>query len=202
MASREFTDTDGVVWRVWDVTPVHLHPATKAEEFMEPYAGGWLTFESATEKRRLIAPYPPRWAEYDLQQLQLLCRAAKPVARKRKQTPSGEQLAIIEKNVDRDERADYERSFTSSRGREWTVRLHECLRQDGSTEIVLRFTSGDSVVDLKDWPNNWKDLSREEYALLLLDAEPPRRLGPKERPQRRREDRPKEERDAPHPTAD
>lgn len=192
MASREFTDTEGVVWRVWDVTPAHLHPVTRSEEYMEPYAGGWLTFESSTEKRRLVAPYPPRWVEYDLQQLQMLCRAAKPVARKRKQTPSGEQLAIIETSVDRDERADAERTFSSPRGREWVARLHECLREDGSTEIVLRFTAGDSVVDLKDWPKDWKEMTREQYALLLLDAEPPRRAGPKERLQRRREDRPAE----------
>ena len=53
MASREFTDSEGVVWRVWDVTPAHLHPVTRAEEYMEPYAGGWLTFESPFEKRRM-----------------------------------------------------------------------------------------------------------------------------------------------------
>jgi hypothetical protein len=189
MASREFTDSEGVVWHVWDVTPAHLHPVTKAEEYMEPYAGGWLTFESPFEKRRLVAPYPSRWAEYDLNQLQMLCRAAEQVGRKRKDTPA-KQMAISEKNAERVERADAERNFKSPRGRVWCVRLHECLRQDGTTEIVLRFTSADSVVDLKEWPANWKDLTREEFALLLLEAEPPRRLGPGERPQRRREDRP------------
>jgi hypothetical protein len=192
MASREFTDTDGVVWRVWDVTPIHLHPVTRSEEYMEPYAGGWLAFESPFEKRRLVAPYPSRWAEYDLSKLELLCRSAERVGKKRKLTPSGEQLAISEASAERDERADAEREFTSPRGRVWTVRLHECLRRDGTTEIVLRFTSGDSVVDLKDWPQEWKGMAREDYALLLLDAEPPRRVGRGERPQRRREDRPVE----------
>lgn len=191
MASREFTDSDGVVWRVWDVTPAHLHPATRAEEFMEPYVGGWLAFESPFEKRRLAAPYPARWADYDLAQLQMLCRAAMPVGRRRKNTPQ-EELGVIERAAERDERADAERTFKSPRGREWTVRLHECLAKDGSTEMVLRFTSGDSVVDMKNWPENWKELSREEFALLLLEAEPPRRMGPGERPQRRREDRPVE----------
>ena len=58
---------------------------------------------------------------------------------------------------------------------------------------MLRFTSGDSVVDLKDWPKNWKELTREDFALLLLEAEPPRRLGPGETsPQRRHDDRPDE----------
>ncbi|HEY8176781.1 MAG TPA: hypothetical protein VIF32_13860 [Gemmatimonadaceae bacterium] len=193
MATREFTDSERVVWRVWDVTPAHLHPITRAEEYMEPYVGGWLAFESPYEKRRLPAPYPTRWAQYDLPQLEALCRAANPVVKKKKETPSGEQLAITERAAERKERADAEREFTSRRGRRWTVRLHECLRKDGSTEVVLRFTSADSVVDLKDWPSNWKDLRREEFALLLLEAEPPRRLGPGEKtPQRRRDDRPDE----------
>jgi hypothetical protein len=191
MATREFTDSAGVVWRVWDVTPAHLHPTTRAEEFMEPYVGGWLAFESPFEKRRLAAPYPARWAQYDLGQLETLCRAATPVGRRRKNTPQ-EQLAISEQSAEREERAKAERIFKSPRGREWTVRLHECLNKDGSTEVVLRFTSGDSVVDVKNWPENWKDLSREEYGVLLLEAEPPRQLGPSERPQRRREDRPQE----------
>jgi hypothetical protein len=61
---------------------------------------------------------------------------------------------------------------------------------DGGAEIVLRFTSGDSVLDVKDWPKDWKDLSRDELALLLLDAAPPRRLPAAEMPQRRQDDRP------------
>ncbi|MEX2153821.1 MAG: hypothetical protein WD825_10825 [Gemmatimonadaceae bacterium] len=191
MASREFTDSEGVVWRVWDVTPAHLHPITKSEEYMEPYAGGWLAFESPFEKRRLVAPYPSRWMEYDLRQLEMLVRAAQPVTKKRKDTPA-EQLAISEKTAEQEERADAERTFVSPRGREWLVRLHECVHKDGGTEIVLRFTSGDSVVDLRDWPKNWKELARGDYALLLLEAEPPRRLGPGEQPQRRRDDRPDE----------
>lgn len=178
------------MWRVWDVRPTHLHPITRSEEYMEPYAGGWLTFESPFEKRRLVAPYPSRWLEYDLGQLQMLCRAAERVGRKRKHTPSGEQLAIIEQHVDKSERADAERTFTSPRDRLWTVRLHECLHKDGGTETVLRFTAGDSVVDLKEWPEEWKQLARDDYALLLLDAEPPRRQGKGKRPQRRKEDRP------------
>jgi hypothetical protein len=192
MASREFTDSEGVVWRVWDVTPSHLHPVTRAEEYMEPWAGGWLTFESSFEKRRLAFPYPARWAEYDLQQLEMLLKAAEPVGKKKKDTPRAQQLAISEDSAEKEERADAERTFESPRGRIWTVRLHECLRKDGGTEIVLRFTAGDSVVDLKDWPDDWKTQTRDEYALLLLDAEPPRRLGPGEHPGRRREDRPEE----------
>lgn len=197
MASREFTDSKGVVWRVWDVTPAHLHPVTRSEEYMEPYAGGWLAFESAFEKRRLVAPYWGRWHEYDLNRLEALLHEAKPVPKKRRESPSGERLAIIEESADADERAEHERGFTSPRGREWLVRLHEHQTPDGTPEVVLRFTSGDSVVDLKDWPADWKNLSREEFALLLLDAAPPRRATPAELPQRRREDRPREGRPEP-----
>lgn len=192
MASREFTDSHGVVWRVWDVTPTHLHPLTRSEEYMEPWVGGWLTFECATEKRRLVAPYPSRWAQYDLSQLEALCRAAEPVGVKRATTPTSSKLVKVEEEADRDERAVSDRTFSSPRGRLWTVRLHECLRKDQTSEMVLRFTAGDSVVDLKEWPENWKELTREDYAMLLLDAEPPRRMGTGELPQRRREDRPED----------
>lgn len=182
-----------MVWRVWDVTPAHLHPITRSEEYMEPYAGGWLAFESSFEKRRLVAPYWGRWHEYDLAQLEALLRAAIPVPKKRT-TPSGERLAIIEQSADATERAEHERCFRSPRGREWIVRLHECQTRDGRPEVVLRFTSGDSVVDLKNWPQNWRELTREEFALLLLDATPPRSSGARvERPQRRLDDRPDEE---------
>jgi hypothetical protein len=188
LSSREFTDSHGIVWRVWDVTPTRLHPITRGEEFMEPWAGGWLTFESVKGKRRLVAPYPSRWPEYDLQQLEALCRAAELVGAKRN-TPVTQHLVSVEDEADKDERGNFERTFKSPRGREWTVRVHECLT-NGTTELVLRFTAGDIVVDLKDWPADWKRLSREEFAVLLLDAQPPRRLLDSERPQRRREDRP------------
>ena len=189
MASREFTDSSGVVWRVWDVTPTHLHPITRGEEYMEPWAGGWLAFESSNEKRRLVAPYPSRWANFDLKRLEALCRAAAPVGAKRIVTPTSQEMVSVEHAADEDERSRSQRTFRSPRGREWTVRIHECHQRNGAYEVVLRFTAGDIVVDLKDWPEEWKDLSREAYAVLLLDAEPPRRDG-NAGPQRRREDRP------------
>jgi len=188
MASREFTDSEGVVWRVWDVTPAHLHPITRAEEYMEPWAGGWLAFESAREKRRLVAPYPSRWVEYDVAQLELLLKAAEAVGAKKKDTPKSAKLAVVEASVLEEQRAASERTFSSPRGRLWTVRQHECLNRDGSNEVVLRFTAGDIVVDLKDWPPDWKSYTRDQYALLLLDADPPRRTSDGTHPARRRED--------------
>lgn len=192
MATREFTDSKGIVWRVWDVTPTYMHPVTKTEEFMEPWAEGWLTFECATEKRRLVAPYPPRWAEYELSQLELLLKAATRVGSRQMKSPRSVKMVKVEEEAEGDARAESERNFSSPRGRLWTVRVHECLRKNGTSERVLRFTAGDSVVDLKEWPDDWKDMTREQYAMLLLDAEPPRRMGKGELPQRRREDRPED----------
>lgn len=190
MSAREFTDSKGMVWRVWDVKPTHLHPVTKSEEYMEPWAGGWLTFESEHEKRRLVQPYPARWADYDLPQLEMLCRAAEPVGAKRKETESGQHLAITEDAAKEAEAADVERSFTSRRGQKWVARLHERPGDNGALEAVLRFTSGDCVLDLTDWPSDWRDLDAEGFAALVLDAQPPRALSDNGGPRRRREDRP------------
>ena len=189
MPSREFTDSNGTVWRVWDVTPVHLHPVTRAEEYMEPWAGGWLAFECRTEKRRLAAPYPSRWTEFDIKQLESLCNAAEAVGARRIITPATHQMETVEQAADQDERVIAERSFMSPRGRRWTARVHECLDRDGEHEKVLRFTAGDTVVDLEQFPADWRDFQRDEFALLLLDAQLPRRLGVAGH-QRRRDDRP------------
>jgi hypothetical protein len=54
---------------------------------------------------------------------------------------------------------------------------------------VLRFTADDVVIDLVAWPPDWKDYTATQYAMLMLDASPPRRVGVTG-PQRRRDDRP------------
>lgn len=154
---------------------------------MEPWAGGWLTFESALDKRRFAAPYPPDWAEFELPKLEALCRAATPVISRRAPAAVA-TLVNVEDAAHQDERARAERSFMSPRGRMWNVRLHECLAADDTTEMVLRFTSGDIVMDVRNWPSDWKELSRDEYALLLLDAENPRRSLDAVHPRRRQDD--------------
>jgi hypothetical protein len=190
MAVREFTDTWGVEWRVWDVTPAVMHPITRSEEYMANLQDGWLAFESSTEKRRLPAPYPANWRSLSLRELESLCQHASPVVRKTR-TPSGEQRAIVAGELEREamEQSGEVRTFSSPRGREWTVRLHECLDHVGSLTTVLRFTSGDVVAELKEWPESWRTATMQEYAVMLLDAEPPRRRAKGEGPQRRREDR-------------
>ena len=52
MAQREITDELGRVWLVWDVNPSVV--------VKEELRSGWLTFETARDKRRL-SPTPDGW---------------------------------------------------------------------------------------------------------------------------------------------
>jgi hypothetical protein len=74
MAIREFTDLAGVAWRVWETTP------RAGAVYDERLKGGWLTFESATVRKRL-APIPRGWQEAVTERLDLMCRAAEVVRR-------------------------------------------------------------------------------------------------------------------------
>ncbi len=49
--------------------------------------GGWLCFESATEKRRLL-PIPSNWKTVSEDQLRLLCRVATPVRKASEFSPT------------------------------------------------------------------------------------------------------------------
>jgi hypothetical protein len=188
MAVREFTDSNNIVWRVWDVTTAQMHPVTKNEEFMGDLADGWLAFESAFEKRRLAAPYPAEWATISIPELEALCRRAPRVVIRQPKSISGEQRLAAVQELDRAAVSTAVRTFTSPRGRVWTVRLHEWLDKDRGTMTALRFTADDVVIDLMAWPPDWKDYTATQYAMLMLDASPPRRLGATG-PQRRRDDR-------------
>lgn len=188
MPVREFTDSSGVEWRVWDVTSEQLHPVTRMEDLLE-LAHGWLAFESATEKRRLPSPYPREWVDLPLPDLETLCRRAPQVVRRNGRSSGEARVVEATARVDDERRTSEERRFSSPGGREWTVRTHECLAEDGSPRQVLRFTAEDIVVDVESWPRDWRDASRTDYALMLLDANPPRRRGTNG-PQRRRSDRP------------
>lgn len=191
MSIREYTDSNRTEWKVWDVSPAQMHPVTRGEDYMGDLQDGWLVFESAKGKRRLRAPYPGNWRNFDIPALEDLCRRASPVMRKRPASPSGAHRAVSAVEIERDAEveSDARRTFTSPHGREWTVRVHECMDRDKNTQKVLRFTAGDIVVELLKWPENWRDLSVTQFAILLLDAEPPRRRQKGQGPQRRMEDR-------------
>jgi hypothetical protein len=189
MAVREFTDNWGTEWRVWDVTPEVMHPITRSEDYMQKLQDGWLAFESAGEKRRLPAPYPTDWTGYDLKSLEALCQRATPVYR-RPQTPGGTERALVAGEIERDAitQSGEVRTFSSPRGREWTVRVHECLDRAGRPMRVLRFTTGDVIAELTDWPAEWREATMRDFAVMLLDAVP-RRRSTVPGQQRRREDR-------------
>ncbi len=76
MAFREITDADGRRWQVWDTYPQSGGRGVVIDE----YAGGWLTFESENEKRRL-APVPVRWEALDTADLLPLLHRSERVAR-------------------------------------------------------------------------------------------------------------------------
>jgi hypothetical protein len=80
MAIRDFTDSAGVGWRVWSTTP------RAGAVYEESHKAGWLTFESATTRKRL-APIPRGWEEATPERLELMCRAAEVVRRKTGTSP-------------------------------------------------------------------------------------------------------------------
>jgi hypothetical protein len=69
MSYRTFQDASGEEWQAWDV-----FPSTDVRHTLQ---GGWLTFQSATEKRRL-APVPLYWVSADEAELRRLLESAKP----------------------------------------------------------------------------------------------------------------------------
>ena len=72
MAEREFTDSTGRTWRVWDTTP-RMGTLLPAD-----YANGWLTFESDLGRFRL-APALDGWEKSTVAKLDALCRTARGV---------------------------------------------------------------------------------------------------------------------------
>ena len=74
MPSREFVDSRGVTWRVWNTVP------TGGSVRVTKFVDGWLTFESPDSLRRL-APAPPHWEDASIDRLELNCNAAQEVPR-------------------------------------------------------------------------------------------------------------------------
>lgn len=93
MPTRSFADAAGVRWEVFEV-----RRASEAPRGVSPgMEKGWLTFASATGKRRL-APFPAAWETVAETELERLCTTARVVesAPSGRQTTrgSGEQAAL------------------------------------------------------------------------------------------------------------
>jgi len=109
MSYRTFVDRDGSYWQVWDSQPTKVERRVSAEDRRRPrylpwdgserrtgvdrrkttqrritlsegYGAGWLTFESLSEKRRLI-PIPSHWEDLSQSDLRSLCEKARKIAR-------------------------------------------------------------------------------------------------------------------------
>ena len=89
MATREFVDSAGERWLVWDTRP------TTAARLTREFQAGWLTFEARGQLRRL-APTPEGWYALADHELERLCRAATPVTRRRTgpNLPTGDGIRI------------------------------------------------------------------------------------------------------------
>jgi hypothetical protein len=216
MAVREFTDSDGRAWRVWEVMPESIHPQTKAEDYLaHMYQTGWLVFETkAEDEKRRLADIPPRWSLLPDRALRVLLGRAEVIPPRKLRAlrqARGEEAAhqqeragrreqdladlppAARSDVPEDERPDVTdlgvvRTFRYPGGRFWTVCVIRHPEAGGPP--VLRFTAGMRDIDLKDWPKDWADYPDEGLVDLLRRAAPRTKRPPDQNSPRRRYDDP------------
>jgi hypothetical protein len=76
MALREIRDERGIEWQVWDTRPtLRLGDEAAGAHLHEDAVAGWLTFQSATERRRFYQ-VPAGWEELSDGDLARLCEHA------------------------------------------------------------------------------------------------------------------------------
>jgi hypothetical protein len=220
MAVREFTDSGGREWRVWDVMPESIHPQTKTEDYLaEMYRTGWLVFETkAEDEKRRLADIPLGWSELSGRGLETLLKRAEVIPPRRLRAlrqargeeaarqqehairraqaladlPPAERAAGPEEEEERPDITDLGvvRTFRYPGGRYWTVSVLRHPEEGGPP--VMRFTSGARDIDLKDWPKDWADYRDEGLVELLRFASPrpPGRALGPDTPRRRYNDPP------------
>jgi hypothetical protein len=176
MALREFTDRTGCRWRVWDIRPEEMHPATRAEDHLQSVIHGWLAFEPASggEKRRL-SPIPGRWEKASEAELERMLDRAEPV---REGTVGGRGEAAPPPRETRPATpAPAIRTFRYPGGRYWTV--NEQPTETTASERqrpLLVFTSGTRALETREWPSDWARMSDDDLAELLYRSFPRERV--------------------------
>lgn len=179
MALREFLDSEGRAWRVWDVAPDQFHAATNWEDYLQGYIDGWLVFEAVDESERCrLYPIPSGWETASDQRLEELRRSAKTDTTVERAGP-GESLGVV-------------RTFHYPMGRVWSAVETPVQYRDpdgnpvGLPVTVLRFTSGKRVMDLLAWPAGWHRYDDGQLAVLLSQAFPRDKQRENPTPHRRR----------------
>lgn len=59
--TRSFTDAQGTQWQVWEVKNPSVPPKLAALLGDERRRAAWLVFESPTQEKRRLTPYPDDW---------------------------------------------------------------------------------------------------------------------------------------------
>jgi hypothetical protein len=175
MALREFTDSTGRRWRVWDIRPEQMHAATRAEDHLQNIINGWLAFEPATggEKRRL-APIPAKWDSATEAELEAMLERAEPARNEPGGTPRRETsgpAGVTWQSMPGDTPSNA-RTFRYPNGRYWTVNELPAGSTTSGQRPLLRFTSGARSLDTADWPSEWAQMSDQDLADLLYQSFP------------------------------
>lgn len=175
MPLREFTDSTGRRWRVWDIRPEQMHAATRAEDHLQSVINGWLAFEPATggEKRRL-APIPPRWDSATETELEAMLERAEssriegPATRRDSTASAGFAVQAVHSDT-----GSSVRTFRYPNGRYWTVNEIPAESTGAAQQRpLLRFTSGARSLDAADWPSQWVQMSEGDLSDLLYRSFP------------------------------
>ena len=175
MPLREFTDSTGRRWRVWDIRPEQMHAATRAEDHLQNVINGWLAFEPANggDKRRL-APIPAKWESAADADLEDMLERAEPARNEPGVTRRGEASGpggVTWQSTPGDPSLTA-RTFRYPNGRYWTVNEMPHSSTMGEHRPLLRFTSGARSLDTADWPQEWAQMSEEDLAELLYRSFP------------------------------
>lgn len=108
MALRTFTDERGMTWSVWAVRPGGIALGSRDRRRPQPpsprdppvggsaidqyerrlrvrpeFSEGWLAFHAGDGARRRLAPVPHDWERLSDEELELCCRAARPMPTQR-----------------------------------------------------------------------------------------------------------------------